>query len=270
MILLALIEDTVRDALAKKTIIGFFSISTFFLLIALLVALTSNPEAILSSGRKNVDSIDPHKMMEIMQAGLTGLLHFGALLLSVFATASIMPSTMEKGAIDLLLSKPVSRAQIIHGRFLGGCIIVLANVAYYVIGMWLILSLTSGYWNVQFLAVIPLVTYSFLVLFTAIMAIGIASGSSALTIIILYVFIYFVSPLLQNREVILYGVLQNETAQAVISGVYYALPKPGAISSIASAVVMHQPFDAMPLWSSALFGVVCYGLALHLFRSKDF
>jgi len=274
MKLFAIIEDTFREAFARKTIIGFFSISSFFLLIALIAAIfiTPGPIAMTGNGGQNaqVDLPTVPGVVQMIQLTLTGFLHFAAIFLSIFATASIIPNTMEKGSIDLLLSKPVSRDAILHGKFLGSISMVFLNVTYYVIGMWLIISIKTSVWNFGFLATIFPITFSFLVLFAAMMVLGIATRSSALTIILLYAFIYLVSPILQNRELIFFRFIENETIQSVITGIYYILPKPGDMSDLAGKLVMHQDITWMPVWSSALFAIVMYGIAVLLFRRKDF
>jgi len=42
-----------------------------------------------------------------------------AILMSIFATASLVPRMLQKGAIDLLLSKPIGRPALFASRYLG-------------------------------------------------------------------------------------------------------------------------------------------------------
>jgi ABC-2 type transport system permease protein len=270
MKLAAIIEDTFREALARKTIIAFMAISTFFLLIALVLALFLDTGSVLTPQTQGGVTLTIEDGARIVEAGLAGFLHFIALLLAIFATASIIPNTMDKGAIDLLLSKPVSRFEIIHGKFIGSALMVLINVSYYIVGMWLIVSFKTGYWNPQFLLVIPVVTFSFIVMYAMIMVIGIASQSSALAIIVSYFYLYLISPLLFMREQGLFLFIRSESVRDVISAVYYVLPKPNDFSAIAEKLVMHQEIAWMPIWTSALFCAAMYGLGLYLFKRKDF
>jgi len=272
MKLLAIIEYTFREGLARKTIIGFFVISSFFLLLALIGAVfmpstieIGNPQ----SGQETVNVMSNQEVVRGVQTFLTGFINFAALVLSIFATASILPNTMEKGSIDLLLSKPVSRDEILFGKFIGSLLIVLVNVAYYIIGMWLIFGVRTGFWNTGFLAVTLSITFTFLVLYTPMMVIGIASRSSALTIIILYIYLFLVSPILEARTIIA-ELVQNETVSHVLDVFYYPLPKPDALGQLSQNLVMNQPIDWMPVWTSALFAAAMYVLAVALFRRKDF
>lgn len=272
MKLLAIIEYTFREGLARKTIIGFFVISTFFLLLALLGAVFM-PSTIEigdpKTGQETVNIMSNQEFMRGVQAFLTGFINFAALVLSIFATASILPNTMEKGSIDLLLSKPVSRDEILFGKFIGSLLIVIMNVAYYILGMWLIFGIRTGFWNTGFLAVTLSITFTFLVLYTPMMVIGITSRSSALTIILLYIYLFLVSPILEARKAIA-DLAQNDTVRHVLDVIYYPLPKPDALGELSRDLVIAQPIDWMPVWTSALFAVAMYAVAVVIFRRKDF
>lgn len=275
MKLTAIIRDTFREALARKTIIGFFAVSTFFLLIALVTALVTDAANLMPGANVQIGTPDGARVLTIadvaiaMQAALTSLLHLAALFLSIFATAGIIPNMLERGSIDLLLSKPVSRLEILAGKYLGGLLIVAANVVYYVAGMFLIMSLDTGFWNWGFLAVILPVTWSFAVLWSAMLPLALASRSSALTIILMYAFLYFIAPLLYSREQFLFQFLTNENLQGAITGLFYILPKPGAMTDLAVALVADRSVDWMPVWTSALFAAAMLALAVWMFRRRD-
>ncbi len=272
MKLLAIIEYTFREGLARKTIIGFFIISSFFLLLALLGAIFM-PSTIdignAQTGQETVNIMNNEEVVRGVQAFLTGFINFAALVLSIFATASILPNTMEKGSIDLLLSKPVSRDHILFGKFIGSLLIVIVNVAYYIIGIWLIFGIRTGFWNTGFLAVTLSITFTFLVLYTPMMVIGIASRSSALTIILLYIYLFLVSPILEARQIIA-DLVKNDIVKQILDIIYYPLPKPDALGMLSRNLVIDQPIDWMPVWTSALFALAMYALAMLIFRRKDF
>ncbi len=272
MKLWAIIEHTFREGLARKTIIGFFVISTFFLAIMVLAALFV-PSTIdignEQTGKQTVNVMTDRTMVLQIQAVLTGFINFAAIVLSVFATASILPNTMEKGSIDLLLSKPVSRNEIFFGKFLGSMLIVLVNIAYYIVGMWLIFGIRTGFWNPGFLGVILTITYTFFVLYGPMMLIGVTSRSSALTIILLYVFYFLISPILESREM-LAKLASSDALADVLSVFYYMLPRPDGMAKFTQSLVTVSALDWSPVWTSGLAALVMYGLAGYLFRRKDF
>ena len=71
--------------------------------------------------------------------------------LSVFASSGLIPSVLEPGRIELILSKPVSRTHILLGRFIGNVAVVALNTTYLVLGVWIIFGLKTKIWGAQFL-----------------------------------------------------------------------------------------------------------------------
>ncbi len=269
--LLAIVEDTFREGIARKSIIGFFILSNFFLLIALLIAFTVDLNSLVpQQGAANAAMLPIEEIVRHLQALLTGFLYLAALFLSVFATAGVIPNALEKGSIDLILSKPVSRNQLLFGKLIGSALIVFLNIAYYVLGMWLIISIRSGYWNPPFLLVVFPITFSFLVLYAVMMLLGVTTRSSALSIILIYAFLYIISPILSSRELFLYSFISSEAVRGVIDAIFYILPKPGLIGDIAANLVLHKPIDWMPIWTGASFSLVIFALTFRLMQRKDF
>jgi hypothetical protein len=79
----------------------------------------------------------------------------------VLVTASIIPQTYAAGAIDLLLSKPISRSLLFLTKYFGGCMFTLINAAYVIVGLWLIAGLRLGQWSNQLLLCIPILVFLF-------------------------------------------------------------------------------------------------------------
>ena len=88
------------------------------------------------------------------------------MLAAVIFTASMIPQMFEPGAIDLLLSKPVSRSAAFLAKFCGGCAFILLNASLFVVGLWLILGLRHGAWNARILLAIPVFLLAFAIYFS--------------------------------------------------------------------------------------------------------
>jgi hypothetical protein len=88
------------------------------------------------------------------------------ILASIIFTASMIPQMFEPGAIDLLLSKPVSRSALFLTRFLGGCAFILLNAALMIGGLWLILWLRHDIWQPRILLAIPIFLLAFSIYFS--------------------------------------------------------------------------------------------------------
>lgn len=271
MKLLAIIEDTIREGIARKTIIGFFILSTLFLLIGIIAAISIDTESMFQAQQipDEQGKMITVEMTKLIQSGIVGTINFFAIIISVFATASIIPHTVEKGAIDLLLSKPVSRLTYLTGKSIGAVLIVLANVAYFVIGMWLILSIKTGSWEPGILVSILTITYSFAVLYTVLLLIGVTSGSTPLSIITVYVYLFLINPIIEAREIIAQAT-KNDTVKYVLDGLYYILPKPGELRDIAVNVIFSRPIDWEPVFTSLAFGAALFALSAYIFQKKDF
>ncbi len=272
MRLLAIIGNTIREGIARKTIVMFFILSTLTLVAMMLVAIFGKlPEINIGEGGASPEAQAMAKAgvvkgLEMLMAGLPTL---AVIFLSVFATASIVPNMMEKGTIDILISKPVSRFELLFGKTAGSILIVFCNVAYFIAGIWLIISLKTGYWDGTFLLSIFTITFYFIILYSILLLIGVATQSTALSIIIVYVYIIVVAPILSQREA-LAAFMRNDTVESVLSVPYYILPKPGEISDITALMIVGAEIDWMPVWSSALFAVALMAFAFWLFKKKEF
>lgn len=95
------------------------------------------------------------------------------LLVAIFVTSTIIPRMFEPGAIDLLLSKPVSRTGLYLTRFFSGCAFVLITFSYFIAGLWLIVGVRLGVWNNGLLLAIPLLLFAFAVIYSVSAATGV-------------------------------------------------------------------------------------------------
>ncbi len=93
---------------------------------------------------------------------------FGALtilLVSVIITAGFIPNLLRKGTVDLYISKPIGRVELLLYKYVGGLIFVLLLTTAMVGGIWLTVGLRTGLWAPHFLALIPLLTFYFAILY---------------------------------------------------------------------------------------------------------
>lgn len=95
------------------------------------------------------------------------------LLVAIFVTSTIIPRMFEAGAIDLLLSKPISRTGLYLTRFFSGCAFVLITFSYFIAGLWLIAGLRLDIWNNGLLLAIPLLLFTFAVIYSISAAAGV-------------------------------------------------------------------------------------------------
>ena len=97
---------------------------------------------------------------------------------------------LERGRIDLLLSKPLGRLTFLSGH-VAGVLLVVFILAVYLMGMvWLVISLKAGIWNFRFLISIALVVTMFSVMYSVVLLLGITTRSTALSLIVTYGLIF--------------------------------------------------------------------------------
>jgi ABC-type transport system involved in multi-copper enzyme maturation permease subunit len=221
---------TFREALSKKIFLFFFSVSSFVILIfALIFAFTSGDSVsvnITSSGTNLVNSVANGIKMFI-----TYPLYAGGLFISIFSVAGFIPSLLEKGNIDLILSKPVSRNQVILGKFFGGTAMVFVNIFYAIFFIWLLIGLKFNVWDISFLLSSFTITLAFASIYALIILLGIITRSSMLPMVISYLTFFAFSPLLASRESLL-SFSNSKILEVLFSILYYLIPQTSDLSSI--------------------------------------
>jgi len=184
----AIIEETFREAKARKTLVGFFFLSCLLILITFLVFQNDTVKSAMdetASGRAEdvAAAVLNTTVLDVMWMIIAWNLYVFAICLGIFASASFITSLMEKGAIDLLISKPVPRWLYILGRYSGAIIIMLLEVAFFVLGMWAVVSLSVGRWNWGFPISIIHIMLGFASLYSVVVLVSVLSRSNLLAII---------------------------------------------------------------------------------------
>jgi ABC-type transport system involved in multi-copper enzyme maturation permease subunit len=87
------------------------------------------------------------------------------LFVAVVVTAGFVPNMLAKGSLDLLVSKPIGRVRLLLYKYTGGLLFILILTTVTVLGVWAAIGLRSGIWTTNFLAIIPVMTFYFAVLY---------------------------------------------------------------------------------------------------------
>lgn len=270
--ILNLILFTLREAVAKKIFIFFFAISLIGLIVMLLVFIFTNIEAFLQSfPDANGDAVLMKEFITGFELLALPLVGFFGIMIAIFSSSSFIPDMLEKGNIDLLLSKPVSRSQLIWGKFLGVVLFVFLNFAFLLGGIWLIISFKFGYWDFSFLWTIPILTFTFAVLYSLILFFGIITKSSIFGMMIAYLIFLIISPLLSFIKNNYETFIDSEVVQYILIGMYYALPKSDELGGeMTRSILIGSPIDWQPFYTSLLFLAVMLLASMLIFKKKDF
>lgn len=95
-----------------------------------------------------------------------GLGAWVAVLVGIVVTASFIPNLLQKGSVELILSKPIRRPGLLMNKYIGGLVFVFLLTAFTVLGVWAAIGLRTGVWTTGFLFVIPAVTFYFALLYS--------------------------------------------------------------------------------------------------------
>ena len=273
MVTLALVRDTFREALARKIFWVLFGLSTLmilFFLFLLKIDIVEGATATVSLfGQRGPGNQDVTRVVRGVYGGIASFLYTFGMFLAVFASSGLVPSVMEPGRIELLLSKPLSRVHLLLGRFLGNVLVVALNSTYLVLGVWTILGIKTGIWSPAFLIAIATTTFIFAVLLTVVVLIGVLLESAAAATMIT-VALMIMSPILAQTATMM-RLLSSEWSRDVWRGLYYTFPKVYELGKMTLDAIQSGTFAGfMPIWSSALFGAAALGAALWIFQRRDF
>jgi len=270
---LALIRDTFREAFARKIFWGLFGLSVlmilFFLFLLKIDLVEGGLAAISLFGRTANPATDVDRLVRGVYGGIATFLYTWGMAIAVFASAGLIPSVLEPGRIELLLSKPVSRTHILLGRYVGNVLVVACNIVFLVLGVWTILGAKTGIWSKTFLISIATTVFAFAVLLSVVVFIGVLFESTALSTMVA-VALMIMSPILAQTSVML-RLLSSEWSRQIWRTLYYALPKVYDLGKMTLDAIQSRTFEGyMPIWTSALFGAVVLAGALAIFVRRDF
>lgn len=124
---------------------------------------------------------DIEKWMVSKGAGLL------ALLVSVIVTAGFIPNMLARGSLDLIASRPVGRTTLLLYKYVGGLTFIFLLTTATVLGIWAAIGLRTGLWALDFLTVIPLVTFHFAILYAVSTFAAVFTRSALLAILLAFV-----------------------------------------------------------------------------------
>ncbi len=226
----AIIQDTLRECMAKKIILLFLLIGTigifglYLLLdldilengVVLSFIFDTNDAEFMSLNQFN-DVVK--KVLSVLAVSLVNIVFF----LSVFATADLIPSLMTKGRLDLYLARPVSRARLLIGKYLGALSVVALNIIYIIFGLWLVIGIKTGIWDFNFLYTSAGTLFMFAAFYPFIIITGLYFKNTPI-ILIVALMIYTLSQPLAFRE---FGIafFNNKLFEYPVEALYWILPK---------------------------------------------
>ncbi|HEX7572658.1 MAG TPA: ABC transporter permease subunit, partial [Bacteroidota bacterium] len=227
MKIITLVRGTIRELAAKATLYVLAGISTLMLIFAALAIgadSTADGMSITFFGKPASPPVTHETLADLagkLEAGFAGGLFFGVVVFGVFGTAGVIPDALEKGTVDLYLSKPIARWQLLLGKYLGSVTVMFLNILYFIGGLWLIVGVKVGVWNTQFLLSSFLLTYVFASLYAVVALFGVVSRNMAIAIIAGILYLLLVAGPLESRQTGLYLLSESGIYRGILDGLYY-------------------------------------------------
>jgi ABC-2 type transport system permease protein len=282
-VLAANIEDVMREAAARWTLIAYFFLSTLFIIIfASAINLDIVDGALAGAKLFGQDIGTPDREISIeklvlgFETGFSVFLYFLCTFLAIFATAHLVPRMQEKGTVDLYLARPVSRVRLLLSRYVAGLILAGSNVLYLMGSIWLIVAWKTHVFNPKFLLGGSIIFLIIAVLLAFAFLIGVVTSSTAVSIMTTYGIFFFGLMLAAHDKIA--AAVSKEWQAWLIETLYWVFPKTAELGQAVVAFVAPEglPDQVMsalspaPFLTTAAFGIVCLTLASWLFTRKEF
>jgi ABC-type transport system involved in multi-copper enzyme maturation permease subunit len=276
MKLLALVASSLRELVARATLIILAGISTL-IIVGTALSLSSQETADGTTLLVFGNPISPPlpsdaalKFVQQLQASLAGGLFSGILLFGVIATASLIPDVLEKGTVDVYLSKPVARWELLLGRSFGAVAAIFINILYFIGAIYLIVGVKLGVWNHLFLLSSITLTIAFACLYSLMGFFGVIARNVIVPILGTYFFLLVIASILHGRETGLYLLSENGIYRGIIDGLYYLFPQVSAMQQETGKLILGEAFDWKPFVQSLLSSTVIFLASALILKKKDF
>ncbi|MDP9176014.1 MAG: hypothetical protein M3O30_19430 [Planctomycetota bacterium] len=189
----ALVLDAYRDLNARKIFWIVLILSTLMATSSAAVGLTPNGFTIFWKeffSRLNSRNVAPALFYKFvfLYLGLQWWLGFFATLLALLSTASIFPDILSSGAIDLYLSKPISRLRLFITKYLCGMIFVTLQITVFCLASFFVIGIRGKEWEPGVFMAIPLVVLFYSYLYSVCTLVGVVSRSTITALLVTILF----------------------------------------------------------------------------------
>ncbi|HSP13915.1 MAG TPA: ABC transporter permease [Thermoanaerobaculia bacterium] len=283
-VLIANIEDVMREAAARWTLIAYFFLSSIFIIIFASAINLDIVNGTLAGAKLFGKDVQMHGGSEIsierlvlgFESGFSAVLYFLCTFLAIFATAHLVPRLQEKGTIDLYLSRPVSRVKLLLSRYVAGLLLAASNVIYLLGSIWLIVMWKTHVVHPRFFLGGVIIMFVIATLLAFAFLIGVITSSTAVSIMGTYGIFFFAVMLVAHDRIA--AAVSKEWQAWLIQTLYWIVPKTAELGQAVVAFVggeqmperMRNVLTLAPFLSTAGFAVACLVLASWVFHRKEF
>lgn len=276
MELLTFISGIIREAFAKKIILSIFIFFSLIILFIVFAATNDSVAGMLSFLEASGGNADYRSAVIYFESNISSKIPmFMMIAFYLIIVSSFIPSMLQKGHIDLLLSKPISRTKIVIGHLLAGTAFSFLS-SFFLLGIiWLIVSFKTSVWHIPFLYSILWFTLIFLVLYSFVIFIGLLTKNTILNILINLILFFPLSWIFYLLNMVTKKGEQffsfNAATEFVIKFFYYILPKPWDLADLCENTIKQEALSSVqPIITSVLFIGIMISLSIWYFNRKDY
>lgn len=155
--------------------------------------------------------------------------------LALIATAGFFPAMMERGGIEVLLSKPLPRWKLVLGKYAGSLIFMALHAAIFVLLTFLVVGFRWKVWLPRYFLIVPLMIlmFSYLYCVSALVAVYTRSSIAAILITVgAWVVITGIQSLGDSFEI--YPQMQEfRSAHDIVRATRWVIPKTSDLTLLA-------------------------------------
>jgi ABC-2 type transport system permease protein len=282
-VLIANLEDVMREAAARWTLIAYFFLSSIFIIIFASAINLDIVNGTLAGARlfgheaqMRGNSIDIEKLVVGFESTFSTVLYGLCTFLAIFATAHLVPRLQEKGTIDLYLARPVGRVQLLLSRYVAGLVLAASNIVYLFGSIWLIVIWKTHVFHPRFFFAGAINLFIVATMLAFAFVIGVITSSTGVSIMSTYA-LFFMSPILMGLRKVS-AAFSKQWHVWMTDTLYWVVPKSAELGQAVFAYVaggmmpdrVRPDVSAAIYFSTAGFAVACLALASWLFTRKEF
>ena len=190
---LAIFHEAYRGLRARKM---FWVV----LLLTLLVVLTFASVGVNKNGLTllawelhfgpTTEQMSPATLYKTMfvSMGIDIWLTWIATILALISTAGLFPNFIAKGAVDLVVARPISRMRLFITQYAAGLLFVTLQITVFSVASFLVIGLRGGAWEAGLFLAIPLVVCFFSYLFSVCVLLGLLTRSTVASLLLTLLF----------------------------------------------------------------------------------
>lgn len=207
-------------------------------------------------------------MLEIFIATYSAIMFSGILILSIIATAGLVPDLFTSGVIAFLLTRDLSRSRVLLGMFVG--IVAGFGLLDFLLmfGFWFILYVKLGYATIAVMTMGLPLFFAFGSVFSVMLLLSVVFRNTGVVTLFGFAHSAVLSGLLAS-----YQSIPSTDARRIIRSLagtlYYILPQVSDLQQMSKAILVNESYVSTPILFSVVSSFAMLSISAAYFRRRD-